>query len=401
MTLEGKGQSPFYPGQPVPVELFVGRALEVDRIVRAAQQVASGKPQAIFVSGDYGIGKSSLARFIRIAVDRDPGILGFHILLGGSNSLDDVAAATVRTILESEAARPRASEAIRDFLADYVGEQSIFGLTLRLDKLRTDAPDISRGYLPFLRRFFERVRGEYRGLLLILDEINGISAEPPFAQFLKSLVDENALSDNPLPLLLILCGTDERFRDIVEGHRPAERIFDMARIEPMNGAEMGEFFHRAFSHAGMHVEEEAMRLLIRYSGGLPKMMHLLGDAAFWIAPGKVVNEDVTISAILAASEDVGRKFVDQQVYRALRSKDYRSTLSKLSRHEFDLVFRKKEVEKGLSKEEKGKFHNFLQRMKKLQVLIPGEEMGEYAFRDRLTRLYLLLQARAMSKENDK
>jgi len=40
-----KGQSPFYPGQPVPVELFVGRQDQLDRIIkRGVGQVERGKP---------------------------------------------------------------------------------------------------------------------------------------------------------------------------------------------------------------------------------------------------------------------------------------------------------------------------------------------------------------------
>ena len=41
-----KGKSPFYPGQPVPVELFTGRINEIQRITRAIKQVELGKPQA-------------------------------------------------------------------------------------------------------------------------------------------------------------------------------------------------------------------------------------------------------------------------------------------------------------------------------------------------------------------
>jgi len=211
-----KGQSPFYPGQPVPVELFVGRAGEVERIRRAARQVAAGKPQAIFISGEYGIGKSSLARFVRFTAEREPGLLGFHVLLGTSHTLEDVAQATVRTVLEAPASRPKVAESLRSFLGEYIGEQTLFGVTLRLDKLKKDAPDLSRGYLPFLRSLFEESRGSYRGLMLVLDEINGISAEESFAFFLKDLVDSNALSEKPLPLLLLLCGTEERRRQLIE-----------------------------------------------------------------------------------------------------------------------------------------------------------------------------------------
>jgi predicted ATPase len=42
----------------VPVEFFAGRRDQIERIVRAAGQVRNGKPQALFLVGEYGIGKS-------------------------------------------------------------------------------------------------------------------------------------------------------------------------------------------------------------------------------------------------------------------------------------------------------------------------------------------------------
>ena len=399
MNIERKGQSPFYPGQPVPVDLFVGRAAEVARLKRAAEQVAFGKPQAVFITGEYGIGKSSLARFVRVLADENPGLLGFHVMLGAANILEDVASCTVQTVIESRAGKSRTTDAIRNFLAKYIGEQSLFGVKIHFDKLFSDAPDLSRGYLPFLRSIYQTSKDDYRGILLILDEINGMASKASFGAFLKALVDENALSDNPLPLLLILCGTDERHREIIDHHRPVERIFEVAHIDPMNDNEMSEFFRRAFDKVQMRMDDNAISLLCRYSGGLPKLMHLLGDAAFWIATEDVIDTKVAKRAIVAATEDVGRKFVDQQVYKALRSKDYHSILAKLARSDFDLVFKKGAIERGLSQEERKKFNNFLQRMKKLNVLVSGEELGEYAFRDRLTRLYIRMEA--MKKSSDK
>lgn len=84
--------------------------------------------------------------------------------------------------------------------------------------------------------------------------------------------------------------------------------------------------------------------------------------------------------------------MEQQVYRTIRSKDYKSILAKLAKTDFDLVFAKKALEQGLTQEKRRKFNNFLQRMKRLNVLAPGEERGEYVFRDRLTRLYMRMEA---------
>jgi hypothetical protein len=121
-------------------------------------------------------------------------------------------------------------------------------------------------------------------------------------------------------------------------------------------------------------------------------MHTIGDAAFWADRDGVIDLADATAGVIGAANDIGRKFVDAQVYQALMSKDYRSILDKLGRAQFDIAFKKADIEQGLTTTEKGKFNNFLQRMKRLQVLRSGDEMGEYVFCSRIVRLYIAMNS---------
>jgi hypothetical protein len=388
-----KGISPFYPGQPVPAELFVGRQKEIEKIARAVRQVELGKPQAIFLSGEYGIGKSSLAGFMRYYAEKENHILGIHVLLGGATTVEDIAVKTVEAVLRSPAYEPTIIEKARNVLSKYVGKQELFGIQINLEALKADGPNISAGYLPFLQQLLERFKDEgIKGIMLILDEINGITSNPKFAHFIKGLVDENALSAMPLPLLLMLSGVEERRREMIQHHQPVERIFDIVEINPMTESEMKDFFLKAFQSQNISVNDDALSLLCHYSAGFPKIMHIVGDATFWIDQDSIIDKDDAFKGILLAAEDIGRKFVDQQVLKALRSKDYHSIMEKMSKLPFDLSFQKTDLEKGLSDSEKKKCNNFLQKMKKLKVLSSGDIQGGYVFNSRLVRLYILLNS---------
>jgi hypothetical protein len=388
-----KGKSPFYPGQPVPIEFFIGRMNQIQRIARAVGQVELGKPQAIFLTGEYGIGKSSLAGFMKCFAEQNNHILGIHILLGGAETLEDVATKTVETVIKMQIYGGSTTEKIRNFLSKYIGKQELFGFSINLEALKADSPNISHGYLPFLRELHNRLQEDgIKGLMLILDEINGITNNRQFAHFIKGLVDENALNKEPLPLMLMLCGVEERRREMIQHHQPVERIFDIVEIKPMDENEMRDFFSKTFNSVNMQLREEAMSLLCHYSAGFPKIMHIIGDVVFWTDQDNIIDREDALRGILIAAEDIGKKFVDNQVYNALRSEDYHSILAKLGKEKFDLSFQKGPIEKGLSEKEKGKFNNFLQRMKKLKVLKSGEERGEYIFNSRLVRLYILLNS---------
>lgn len=56
-----KDYSPFTPGQPVPVEFFVGRSEEVRHLLDQVNAATTGKLRVGFLTGERGIGKSSLA----------------------------------------------------------------------------------------------------------------------------------------------------------------------------------------------------------------------------------------------------------------------------------------------------------------------------------------------------
>lgn len=388
-----KGKSPFYPGQPVPIEFFIGRIKEIERISRAIGQVELGKPQAVFLRGEYGIGKSSLAGFMRSFAEKNNNLLGIHVLLGGAETLEDVAMKTVEAAIKSQTYKPTTMDEVREFLSKYVGKQEFFGFSINLEALKADGPTISHGFLPFLQNLLSRVQESgIKGIMLILDEINGVCENPKFAHFIKSLVDENALSQNPLPLLLMLCGVEERRMQMIQNHQPIERIFDIVDIKPMDTNEMADFFTRTFNSVNVQVQGEALNYLCYYSTGFPKIMHIIGDAIFWRDHDEMIDKNDAVEGIRFAAGDIGEKFVEPQVYKALRSEDYRSILSKLAKEDFDLSFKKSAIEKGLNDAEKRKFHNFLQRMKKLNVLKSGDDRGEYIFNNRMVRLYMKLNA---------
>jgi len=407
MAEMSKGKSPFYPGQPVPVELFVGRKAEIERILtRGVAQVTRGKPVAIFTRGEYGIGKSSIAGFVQSLAEREEyGLHGIYATLGGSHDLNDMAAAILEATLRSGALDPRRVEKLRNLLAKYVGPQQLFGIRVDLTALRQDAPNFSTpfGMLSFLSETRARLKETgVKGIFLVLDEINGMTSDPQFANFIKGLVDSNAMSKEPLPLLLMLCGVEERRREMIQKHQPVERIFDVVEIGAMTEAEMKDFFNRAFESVQMKVEDSAMFYLTHYSAGFPKIMHLIGDAAYWLDKDGLVDEEDAINAVRVAAGEVGSKYVDQQIYSVI-SKDYRSILRKIAgigwEKGFGEPFHKAEITKVLTESEHRKFNNFLRRMETLRVIRHGEERGEYVFTMRMVELYIWMDSIRQRKED--
>jgi hypothetical protein len=396
-----KGNSPFFPNHPVPTEYFVGRQEQLDRILeRGVQQVARGKMVPMFVQGEYGIGKTSLASLAQYTAEFRWNIHPIYCSLGGCQDLADVAQALFQATIRSRALDPSKAEKISSLFSKYIGKQNLFGMvTLNLEALRADAPQLASpfGTLQFLEVIKDRL--DSRGIFLVVDEINGLARDPGFAHFIKGVVDSNGIAPKPVPLLLMLCGVEECRREMVRQHQPIDRIFDIVEVDPMSPEDCQQFFETTFQSVNILCDASAADVMAHYSAGFPKIMQLIGDAAYWLDSDNHIDVNEAMDAVFSAAEEVGRRYVDQQVLAALRSPDYRSILNKIGKLSASrLSFVKGDVNQQLTDSEKRKFDNFLQAMKNLKVLRPGETRGEWVFNLRMVRLYIWLQSIVSDRE---
>ncbi len=56
--------NPFQPGSPVNTGMFTGRLTELMALEKALFQTKNGNPQHVLISGERGIGKSSLLLYL-------------------------------------------------------------------------------------------------------------------------------------------------------------------------------------------------------------------------------------------------------------------------------------------------------------------------------------------------
>ncbi len=135
-----KEYSPFTPGGPVPVEFFVGRTQELGRLFSAVRKSCTlPTVEGAFVLGERGIGKSSLCRVAVRAAERDLGVLGPHVFLGGVRSLHEMARRIFDRLLKDSLDRPW-YESIKSFLGNHVRQVGIFGLSVDFTHRRRILP---------------------------------------------------------------------------------------------------------------------------------------------------------------------------------------------------------------------------------------------------------------------
>ncbi len=393
-----KEYSPFTPGNPVPRDFFVGRKKQIDEIVKYANQTTGGKLENVFLSGDRGIGKSSLASILRYYLQKEKNFLGLHVFLGGVEHLNEL----VRRIFESiyNASNKKSwFKKISGYFGNYVEKVGIFGIDVIFKPQEKELDGIVKNFPRALFNITEKIKTDKNALFIILDDINGFCKKPDFANWYKSFVDYVAAHQLQLPVFMVLIGLPE-IRDTLSEHQPSLlRIFRVVEIDNLSDSEVSEFFKKAFDSVGMHVEKEAMQIITRYSSGLPILMHEIGDAVFWRAADDKITKDIAVGGVLEAADRIGKKYLDPKVYRAIRSERYRSILRKIG-ESLKPGFQKKDISEKLKEKEQKVFNNFLKRMRELGIIIEDIEKGRghYRFVNDLYSIYIYLESQRFKEK---
>ena len=381
-------ESPFTPGSPVPAELFVGRSDQIEELRRYVAQAVSGRQENIFLTGDRGIGKSSFASFLRHSVSKKLNVLGIHVFLGGATSLDDVVRHVLEQILK-ETSEQSWFEKIQGLFGQYIQQVGAFGISVKFAPPASDLSHLVTRFPEAIGNIVDRLSEERDGLLIILDDINGLADKPEFANWYKSFVDEIATHHPHYPVAIILIGLPEK-RDSLAAAQPSlMRVFRIVQVDRLTDEEVGAFLVQAFHNAGIEVEPSALDVMVDLASGLPILMHEIGDAVFRLDDDGIIARDDIAGGIVLAAQNVGIKYLDPGVYRELRSRRYLSILGKIVESPADVEFKRSEVMTRLDGDEKKVFDNLLRRLRSLGI-VETDRRGTYRFVNRMYPIYMYM-----------
>jgi AAA+ ATPase superfamily predicted ATPase len=384
-------ESPFTPGKPVPIEYFVARLNEIQRLERAIRQTATGRNENVFITGERGIGKSSLAAFIRYFAEREYNFIGIHCYLGGIRDLEGMIRIICQRLLQ-ETTDKTILDKLQKIFSKYIRQLTLFGIGIEFTTDKSELRILLDNFLPLMRNINNIIReNQKRGMVLILDDLNGITGISDFAHFLKSFVDELATSKESLPILLILVGISYRREDLIKYQPSIARIFNVIELSPMQPSEVTEFFRKTFGDQNIYISDDILSKIVQLTGGLPMLMHEVGDAIFWEDTDNFIDINDANRGIINAVESIGKKYLEPQIYQVMRSRTYRTILRKIGELPLGTNFLRKDMLEKMSEKEQKSFDNFLRRMKKLGVITEGEIRGEYRFINQLYHFYILLE----------
>ncbi len=385
--------SPFTPGQPLPPNLFAGRQQEVETLLGGCRQaLQSQQVYRSYIQGERGIGKSSLASFVREIADREYAMLTVHVHLGGAKNLDEMARRIFKEIAESSQNRPWFDK-LKQALGDHLKSVGFFGMQLDFTATPDELQLLWQNLASQLREMLHLLKKQRNGVLLLLDDINGLAASPDFANWLKSFVDGAATSGQPLPLHLVLISLPQRRQEIISHNPSLNRVFTIIDVAPLSEDDTRHYVIQALKSVGMSIDEEALQLIVRFSDGYPAILQEIADATFKRCKTDRISLHDAAQGVMDAAETIGRKYIQPEVLDVIRSNKYRSILGRVASLTVGERFSRQDILDKLDSDEQKVFDNFVHRMKKLGVLV-SEDRGVYRFKNELNRLYYMIAVQA-------
>ena len=357
-------------------------------MVRAANR---GAFKIGFISGERGIGKSSLASFVRHLCEREGQVTGCHVYLGGVHDLHEMARCTFDRLLKDSIDRPWYRQVL-EFFGDRVRKVGLFGVSVELALSTQDLHTITSSFTRSVRQLI-RTLEQRTSLLLVLDDINGLASAADFAHWLKSIVDEVATTQQETRLCIVLVGLEERRQELVRNQPSLARVFDLVDIAPWSDEEVEQFYRESFASANAVLPPAGLRFLVQHTGGLPVLAHEIGDAVWHTARSQTITEEEIEDGVFRAAGIIGRKLLEPQIFQAIQSDRYRSILRKMADEPSRMKFQRGELAARLTEDELQVLDNFLRRMRSLGALqVDREVRGGYRFPNRLHALYFWMES---------
>ena len=389
--------SPFTPNQPVNADFFTGREDLIDELLLSVRKAAKGNLQVGWISGERGIGKSSLASFVGLLAERDEQAISAHVHLGGVHELQDMVRETHLSLLKDNQ-RKSWGQNLWSLFGERIKKIGLFGVDIQLDMSEKELDATANNFAASLGHIVKKAGNDRRVLFLILDDINGLAAPPRFAHWLKSMVDGAATSKTEAPVCLIFVGLEERLDTMIKNNPSVVRVFrPLMKIEPWTQSEGEDFFRNAFDEHNISIEQKDVEMLARYSGGIPTVAHEIGDAVWQIAKDNTITRLDCFGGVVDAADSIGKRFIEKDVIQALQSSQYRSILGKIAdAFSGHFPFSKKDLRslETLTPKEKKALDNFLIRMKRLGgiVSVKAGERGIYRFPTHMHAIYFSLRS---------
>jgi len=398
--------NPFSPDQPVDWEYFAGREEEFQAIMDCLFQTKQNMTHHIFITGERGIGKTSLAK-ITMAMSKKDVIKSFtfnyltvNCTCDSNDSLDDICVKILKDL------KKNIDNTIWDRFKEKFSEFELkiwhFGFAAKT-AVEEKEIDISKEFPFLLEEFFDGVKESFDGILIVVDELDRISDKLQIGSFFKSLFEKLNL-DSYKRIMFLLCGLNKAYENLVEQHESLNRAFRLIELGYMSDKELKEIILKALDRINpkVSIDIKVLDKIAHITGGMPYFVQQVGYSIFNADTDNFIDEEdyakglgigKYINVKDSALEQLARKRFNKIYIDEFKSNAYREVLKIMASCSIEIVT--KEFIKERFKGKETKLTNAINALRERNAIksVRGTK-GKYELASRLFKEYLKMRTLA-------
>ena len=248
MDVDIDRESPFQPGTPVYPDRLRGRKETIEKILRYVNPAIKGETQHFFLTGNMRMGKTSVTDLVKDYVNYEKGMIGVYVSNKGNDSIETLTTWIIEALINELPQKSRL-EWIKKWFGNHIESIEVKGTKIKF-KVDEELSIDFKNYFPdyIIEIYDEFPESRQNGILIIIDDINGLSKSREFPDWYKKLADTLAVSNHyDLPVYFLLAGYPERFNALVVHEESFGSIFHFDFIDCLSDDEVIDFFKNAFS----------------------------------------------------------------------------------------------------------------------------------------------------------
>ncbi len=347
MRLELKKINPFKPNSPAPTAMFAGRINEINTFEHGLHQTRNGSPTHFLITGERGIGKSSLLMLYKPLADgsiaTEYGNMNF-VTINTSISPRTNLNTFIKIIDKGLKRELGKIESVRSFLNEtwsFVQRIKIMDSGIEKNSV-AEEPDLIIDDLAYslaetCNRITNPEKGEQAkdGIVFFIDEADAASPELHLGYFIK-IVTEMLQQHNCTNVMFVIAGLPEVIGKLSDSHESSLRIFHHLKVKELLKEDRYYVIEQGMSEGNRvnqdltTISDEAKSRISTLSEGYPHFIQQFAYSAFDINDdGEISEHDVLAGAFNegGALDSIGRRYYASQYHEQIKSDEYRDVLA--------------------------------------------------------------------------
>lgn len=406
--------NPFQPGSVVSPGMFSGRSEELLTLERVLFQTKNGNPQHFLVTGERGIGKSSLLLFLHVVATRAVSytesvpfkFLVVTVELDPSTQYSEIIKKIGAELQRVVSSQQRVKELAKTAW-EFVCRWEVFGVKYQPQEREPEPHQLLEDLTYTIERLVTETRSEFDGILFLIDEADKPPVSGNLGEFVK-LFTERLVRRGCDNVSVGLAGLPTLLRKLKESHASSLRIFQVLSLEPLAAEDRVGVVRKGLAIAkqknGFEVKitHEAESMISSISEGYPHFIQQFAYSAFEADTDNLIDPDDVLNGAFKESggafQQLGLKYFEDLYFEKIWSDEYREVLRAMSGYLAGWVDKKTIRKKAGLKE--STLNNALTALKRRNIIIPRKgKKGVYKLPSRSFAVWIRAFTKAAPKND--